>query len=430
MKDIRCATIANEISVYCYDTNKFKSENISIYFSVPHNQKESIKRSLLLSVLKRGTKKYPSQKLINETLDELYATLVNLKNQKFEQEHLLGISADIINSSYTEEGEELFPRVLEIIKEMLFCPLTDENGIFCEEFVKSEKENYKSVILSQINEPRTFAAIRCREEMFAPLGIIDKLDTMCQRIDDVTPSELYDCYKDIVENAKIKVFYVGKRTPDEIAECVTKAFPERKVKSDLLNNATVKLLENVDIPNTVIENSEVSQGRLVMGFNCRTTWRDDDYYSMLLCNEILGASPISKLMVNVREKMSLCYECSSVYNSARGVIFVTTGIDCENYELAKGAIIDQLDAMAKGDISDKEFDAAKKSIFNVYSALKDSPSAIERFYLGRIINGINVDVEDFVNKIAALEKSDVIRAAQKLKLHTVYFLSGEGEHDE
>lgn len=432
MRDIQSVLSKSKITVYRYGTKKFKTENVSIYFSLPSIQSESVKRSLLLSVLKRGTNKYPTQREINERLDDLYATLVNLKNQKFENKHLIGVSADIIKSSYTDGGEDLMVSALEVIKEILFCPRLDENGMFCSEFIESEKENYKSIILSQINEPRTFAAIRSREEMFASLGIIDKLDTMCQKIDAISASELYECYCEVIKNAQIKVFYVGERSADEIAELVSSAFEGRET---VLAESTVhdhKLLEDLDEPQEIIEHFDISQGRLVMGFNCRTTWCDDDYYAMLLCNEILGAPPISKMMTNIREAMSLCYECSSVYNSARGVIFATVGIDFENYELAKNAIIEQIKAIQNGDISDIEFDSAKKSINNVYLAIQDSPAAIERFYLGRMINGIDVDVDEFIDRIARLEKTDVISAAKRLKLHTVYFLrdSGEGERYE
>jgi predicted Zn-dependent peptidase len=313
---------------------------------------------------------------------------------------------------------------------MLYHPrLDEETGFFCEEFVKSEKENYKSIILSQINEPRTYAAIRCREEMFKSLGIVDNLDTMCERIDSVSVSDLYDCYKEIISNAKIFVFYVGNRPIDSVKKLVGEAFPSHNTY-DFDNDKPIKLLENLEEHNEVIESSEISQGRLIMGFNCQTTWRDKDYYATLLCNEILGASPISKLMMNVREKLSLCYECSSVYNSARGAIFVTTGIDSENYELAKSAIIAQLDEIKQGKISSKEFEAAKKSIFNVYSAICDSPNAIERFYLGRIINEIDVDVVDFLKIIEKITVEDVIKAAQRLSLHTVYFLQGDEEGEE
>jgi predicted Zn-dependent peptidase len=254
---------------------------------------------------------------------------------------------------------------------------------------------------------------------------------MCERIDNTTMQDIYECYQDIVKNAKILVFYVGKRSDEDIVKQINSAFYKNCSAADIDRNTNIKVLEHLPEPNVVIEDSDISQSRLVMGFNCQSTWRDDDYYAMLLCNEILGASPISKLMMNVREKLSLCYECSSVYNSARGAIFVTTGIDRENYDLASNAILAQMDDIKQGRVSEAELDAAKKSIFNVYSAVDDSQSAIERFYLGRLINKIDVDIDDFLSRINELTLDDVMAAAKKTSLHTVYFLRGseDGEED-
>ena len=431
MRDIQYTANDDRITVYKYDTDRFKSENITIYFSLPASREKSVARSLLLSVLKRGTEKYRSQKHINERLDELYATLVNLKNQKFDGVQLLGISADVIYSAYTENGEDLLPDALEVIGQMIYHPNFDEStGRFRKEYIESEKENYKSIILSQINEPRTYAAIRCREEMFASLGVLERLDTMCEKIDNVTDEEIYNCYLELVNEAKIIVFYVGNRSIEDIYEQIAKMSTLSCDKTFDLRDVKPKLLENLDKHQEIIESSDISQGRLVMGFNCGITWRDEDYYATLLCNEILGASPISKLMMNVREDMSLCYECSSVYNSARGTIFVTTGIDSENFELAKNAIFEQVEDIKNGKISETEFLAAKKSILNIYSAVADSPNAIERFYLGRIVNKIDADIPEFIEKINNLSIEQVVAAANKLTAHTIYFLRGEGENDE
>ena len=431
MRDIQYTANDDRIIVYKYDTDRFKSENITVYFSLPASREKSVARSLLLSVLKRGTEKYPSQKHINERLDELYATLVNLKNQKFDGVQLLGVSADIIYSAYTENGQDLLPDALEVIGQMIYHPNLDESiGRFRKEYIESEKENYKSIILSQINEPRTYSAIRCREEMFASLGVLERLDTMCEKIDNVTDEEIYNCYLELVNEAKIIVFYVGNRSIEDIYEQIAKMSTLGCGKTFDLRDVKPKLLENLDKHQEIIESSDISQGRLVMGFNCGITWRDEDYYATLLCNEILGASPISKLMMNVREDMSLCYECSSVYNSARGTIFVTTGIDSENFELAKNAIFEQVEDIKNGKISETEFLAAKKSILNIYSAVADSPNAIERFYLGRIVNKIDADIPEFIEKINNLSIEQVVAAANKLTAHTIYFLRGEGENDE
>jgi predicted Zn-dependent peptidase len=433
MKDIQCTVKGDRISVYKYDTDRFKSESLTLYFALPFNRKRSIARSLLLSVLKRGTEKYPTQKHINERLDELYATLVNLKNQKFDAIQLIGVSCDVIYFSYTENGEDLLPDALEVIGQMIYHPDLDINtGTFKGEYLESEKENYKSIILSQINEPRTYAAIRCREEMFESLGILERLDTMCDRIVAVTDDEVLECYRELISESEIIVFYVGSRSIDEVYSKIKSVLKPDGNLNMSINEANPRLLPQLEKPREIIETSDISQGRLVMGLNCEVTWRNDGYYAMLLCNEILGASPISKLMVNVREAKSLCYECSSVYNSARGAIFVTTGIDSEKYEQAKEAILLQIEDMKNGKISETEFNAAKKSVLNVYSAIADSPNAIERFYLGRIVNGIDVSVSEFIEKINALPLEEVILAAGKIISHTVYFLcgNGEGENDE
>ena len=187
--------------------------------------------------------------------------------------------------------------------------------------------------------------------MFASLDLSSRLEDMCDKIDNVTNEEIYECYNELINTAKIVVFYVGKRGADEICEKVSAIINTNYVPNTAKMDTKPKLLENLDEPNVIVESSAISQGRLVMGFNCGTTWRDEEYYATLLCNEILGSSPISKLMMNVREALSLCYECSSIYNSARGAIFVTTGIDCENYELAKKEIIQQIEDIKSGKIN-------------------------------------------------------------------------------
>ena len=96
MTDIKCTVNNDRMSIYKYDTDKFKSENVSVYFSIPTCKEKSVARSLLLSVLKRGTEKYPTQRLINERLDELYATLVNLKNQKFDNVQLEKLLKEVL----------------------------------------------------------------------------------------------------------------------------------------------------------------------------------------------------------------------------------------------------------------------------------------------------------------------------------------------
>ena len=144
----------------------------------------------------------------------------------------------------------------------------------------------------------------------------------------------------------------------------------------------------------------------------------------MVYNEILGGSPTSKLFTSVREKESLCYYCSSVYDFYKGYISVASGIRCENRERAEASILREIDALRKGQISDAEFSAAIRYLSSVYRSLYDSASSIENYFLARGIYGVSMTPEEARLAILSVTKEDVVRFAQRVVLQSVYFLRG------
>lgn len=433
MTDIECLEKNGRIKVYKYADSKFKSENISLCLTFPICRAEAAEEKLLLYVLRRGTEKYPTQKRINERLDELYATLVDFRSKKIGDLRLLGLGADMVKGKYFPESEDILPEVLDIFGEILFRPRTEHGGsAFCEEYVRSEKENYRSLLLSQMNDPRTYAAVRCNEEMYSSLGIMYTLDEMCEMIERVTPESLYSCYLRLLSEAEFSVFYVGERDSDEIFSQVERILPPPRAAKPRERERADGVLAERESPSLICESADISQERLVMGFSCGVTRDDAEYPAMILCNEVLGASPMSKLMLNVREKLSLCYECSSSYDVVHAAVSVATGIEPGTRESTENAIYEQIRDMQNGKVSEEEMSAAKKSVINAYLTVPDSPGAIENFYFRRIIGGIDETPRDFIGRIDGVTREQVVEAAKKLKIHTVYSLcpgeEGTNEH--
>ena len=54
----------------------------------------------------------------------------------------------------------------------------------------------------------------------------------------------------------------------------------------------------------------------------------------------------------------------------------------------------------------------------------DSQLQIVDFYLSQSIVNTNDDFNSFIEKIKKVTKDDVIRVANKIKLDTIYFLTG------
>lgn len=410
-------------------TSQFKTETLSVCMILPIDANRSPVSLLALSVLKRGTEKYPSQGELNKKLDSLYATSLSLRSNRIGGRNVLGFSADMLGEKYTDPSVEVFGETLDVICQMLFHPLRDENGRFLHRYVESEKGTQCDTIEAQINNPRAYAMKRCREVMFKGDGYGVSLLGTVERVNAIGHDELVEAYRNLVENSRYEVFYVGSRSIEEV---------ENRLFEQLLPSLShngVPFFEKETAwtreggVRRVDEEMPLAQSRLVLGFQTGTLLCDADFYPMLVLNEIYGVSPISKLFMNVRERLGLCYHCSSLYDAHKGVIFALSGIDCADREKAEAEMLRQLADIKTGNISKAELEAAKKSLLNNYRSVADSPSSIESFYMGRGEWGISVSPEECMKKIQKVSMKDVVRVAEKVTLDTVYFLEGKGKEE-
>ena len=91
-------------------------------------------------------------------------------------------------------------------------------------------------------------------------------------------------------------------------------------------------------------------------------------------------------------------------------------------EIAEREIAAQIDAIAKGCVSEEEWEAAKRSLGNAYRQLEDSPVSMERFFFGRALCGCCATPEDSRRAIEAVTREEVARFAKELRLDTVFSL--------
>ena len=122
--------------------------------------------------------------------------------------------------------------------------------------------------------------------------------------------------------------------------------------------------------------------------------------------------------------------CFSIFNAYKAALDICCGLEDDRREEAETEIRRQLAALAAGDITDAEWQAAQKSMANAYRQLSDSPSAMEVYYLGRALAGITVSPEEASARIAALTREDVVRVAKQIKIDTVFVLHPTGEGEE
>ena len=216
--------INDSVTLSTVSTDKFKVDTLSVLFSVPLDRERAPIYTLLLSVLKRGTVKFPTQGSINERLDDLYATSIALKNRRLGDNQLLGFSAEMLDNAYVFDGTDVLDGTLEVISEMLFKPLRNADGDFTEKYVESEKQNLCDIIISAVNDPRSYSMGRCREIMYENEPYGASLYGTVEGVASITGAELASAYRELLENAHIYISYVGHANAEEIRKAVEKYF--------------------------------------------------------------------------------------------------------------------------------------------------------------------------------------------------------------
>ena len=169
----------------------------------------------------------------------------------------------------------------------------------------------------------------------------------------------------------------------------------------------------------------MTQGKLAMGFRLGCTADDVERYpAALMMNAVFGSGVTSKLFLNVREKMSLCYYASSTIEKFKGVMVVSSGIEFDKFEVARDEILHQLELTQQGEITEEELEGARIALLSSLKTGMDSPGRLDDYALGQAILGQEGTMADLAKALETVTAEQVAEAARRVTLDTVYFIEG------
>lgn len=406
----------------CRDT-RFKQGCLSIQLVRQMDRAESAMNALLPSVLLRGTNRCPNLRAITEYLDELYGASVSAVVRRVGDYQTTGLYCSFMDDRFALPGDRVLAPITAFLEELLLdSPL--ENGAFLPAFVESEKKNLIATIESELNDKRIYAMNRllrvmCQGDTFGLPRLGEK-----EQVAVITPEDLYAHYHKILRTSPIEIFYVGSAEASDLAALLMPMLQKlpREVFS-LQPQTGFAPCEGSD----EVEIMDVSQGKLCMGFTTPITNRCPEFPAMQVMNTILGAGMTSKLFVNVREKMSLCYSIGSGYYGTKGILTVSAGIDFDKEAVTRQEVLRQLQLCREGQITEAELESARQAILSSLRATHDSPSSIEGYYATAALSGMGMTPEEYMTAVQQVTLDHVVSAANTLKLHTTYFLKGESQ---
>ena len=395
-------------------TDQFKSSYLSVDFILPLTAENATGMSLLAGVMSRGCKAFPQMDKISRFLAKNYGASLSIHAGKAGEMEIFTVSANFLDDDYSIDHEPIYSNMLGFLEELILNPLVTENG-FYEEIFDQEVKNLSDKMAALFNDKRLFSLERCKAIMCAdePFGINEMGDE--ETLKSFDAETLYSFYKRMIADAFIVVSYVGKKK--DLADTFLQRFSARK-KLDF--QASFK---NVGEIKEVVEPMNLNQSKLNLGFRLGENAAKNGAACRLF-NVLYGGSANSKLFMNVRERLSLCYYCSSSIDRFKNVMFVSSGIESEKYQQARNEIEAQLQAIAGGDFSDEEFNNAKAYLIDSIRGSYDSKSAIAAAMVSRTLRDEQKTTDQEIKEIESVTRDEVISIAKEIQLDTVYFLKG------
>ena len=415
--------IKKSVKLHCIGTEKFKTNLIAVFLSVPLDRKTVTYNAIIPAVLRRGTNNLKSQEKISIALENMYGATFDCGVEKTGDNQILKFYLEMVNDEFLETKESNLSKGINLLLDIIFNPLV-ENNQFNEEYLKTEKENMKQIIEAKIDNKDRYAFDRCVEEMYKnkiyglyKYGYVEDLS----KIDG---QNLYEHYKKLIDTAKMDIFVSGDISEDEVLNTVKKNENVQKLQSrtDIhIINAEKSSDFNNEKPKVIEEKMDVTQGKLVIGTDVKLD-EEDSKYKISLYNVILGEGATSKLFQNVRERESLAYTARSNYIKPKNNIYIRCGIEIQNYEKAVNVIKEQLEAMKNGDFTEEDIENAKKYMIAGLRTTREEQDSELTYYLGQELSDKFTTFEEYEEKISKVTKEDIQKVAQNIKINTIYFL--------
>ena len=415
--------IADGVYFNSVKDSRFKTMRITANLIVPLSAQTASANTLLLGVLSRSCRQYPDFTALSKKLSSLYGAELTVNSGKTGDRHVLSISAAGIDDRYAFGGESVARELSQLLCGVIFEP-NISGGAFLSEEVEQERRQLLDLIDSEFNEKRIYASNQlikymCGNEVFGTprYGTVES-------INEVTPESLYKTWQELLRTANVEIMYVGDSSPEKAIEVFTETFSSISRSPAEITNEIVRSAEREQ---SIVEEMELAQSTVVMGFRGGIAVPDAQTNAARLMCAVLGGTAQSKLFCNVREKQSLCYYCASRYDTQKGIMLVYSGVEGKNIEKAKAAILKEIEDMKKGEISDFEVESTKLALINAFRSSNDTVSGIESWYTSQLFNGEFKSIDEMSDEMSRVTKAEIIAAAQKLSLDTVYILKNKEE---
>ncbi len=410
--------IANGVAFTEIIDKKIKTNVLKIKFITELSENDAALNTMAAMMIGSTNSKITTYSEMSDKLNSLYGSSLFTETIKSGDCQIITFSVDCIENRYAFENEDITGQLLDIAMDCIFSPNASDGSFDITEFNLKKREMLET-IYAEINNKRSYAFSRAQKSIFVDEPCAFSLYGTKEIVEKITPKELYQAYLKLIDQSVVEIFWVSPKKDESIKERFAKAFSSRTRNPQKMYFRSVSKLK--DKPCIVTEEVEMNQSKVVMAFK---TSSNDKNACAVAC-KLFGGTTFSKLFSNVREKMSLCYYCSSTYVYSKGTMIADSGVENENVDKLTAEVSRQLDLLKNGNFTEDELMSTKLYITNSLRSVTDSPSSLIGWYFSGYCFDNNISPDEEINNIMNITREQVIEAAKSFTLDTVYVMKAK-----
>lgn len=412
----------NAYKIHTIKTDRFKSSLISVVFRdniEDDNQMTNL--GILGACLAENNKTYKTKRELAIKKEELYSIYLGHEVNRLGKSVEFSFDTEFINPEYINEDNYL-DECLKFYFDMLLNP-----NVTNEEFDLKTYNLVKDRTLQNIERIHESPVKQTLRNAFSKAFEGSNLANYMtkEKVEKTSPTKLYKYYKELINKANCEIYLIGNLDMEEIVSKIKELFDIRSIKTK-----DIDLYEEHPIRKKVLEISDVDsyvQSNLLVGYNIDSL-TPKEKISIRFFLEIFCGGMNSKLTQNLREKNSLCYGVRHMYYKYDRLLLIHVSLDDSNTDKAIKLIKSSMKEMIDGNISEEEFNRAKKSLQFSFKMTRDDSGSILLNYMFHNLGEVPL-LEDYEDAINDITIEDVKEVSKKFRMNFTYLL-GKGDKNE
>lgn len=398
---IKKQVLKNNVVLITQDDDSSKVATIGFYFSVGSRYEKEGEYGIshfTEHMLFKGTKTKS-----NKDISRIFDRMGGVTNAFTERENVS------VYCSIPVEKKENFQIALDTI-----CDLS-ENCIFPEEEFEKERGVVENEIFAVEDDPDDSSMDEIARRIWPDQDISRTITGTIDDVENITREQMVSWYEDYIVHGELVVIAAGKIDEGILVERLSKLSDKKE---------SIEFYKNKHFPEKVmwqkgnfLVKAGFNQEQVFVLFPLDWTLTYKDYLSLMVFDTITGDSMSSRLFLELRERLGLCYSVGSFFTTYENAGLWAAYLVCEkkNVVRASKALLAETCNLLEKEISQEEIDLALERIIGL-ETMNDVNSV---FLMRRLWNFYSLGFDlmttgEFINSIRMIGKNDIISFVRRL----------------